>query len=76
MSRQYWKATPTPNTRAGLLLVVNKGDRTLSLVDPESGRQLAAIDPSSWKVEMLIDVGAGADGLGWSATDPLNLVQK
>jgi DNA-binding beta-propeller fold protein YncE len=27
----------------GLLLVVNKGDRTLSIVDPESGRQLATV---------------------------------
>jgi YVTN family beta-propeller protein len=27
----------------GLLLVVNKGDRTLSIVDPDSGRQLAVV---------------------------------
>jgi DNA-binding beta-propeller fold protein YncE len=27
----------------GLLLVVNKGDHTLSIVDPDSGRQLAAV---------------------------------
>jgi YVTN family beta-propeller protein len=34
---------PTPTTHAGLLLVVNKADRTLSIVDPEAGRQLAAV---------------------------------
>ena len=34
--------TTKTNTR-GLLLVVNKRDQTLSIVDPESGRQLAAV---------------------------------
>jgi YVTN family beta-propeller protein len=29
---------------AGLLLVVNKGDETLSIVDPAAGRQLAAVN--------------------------------
>src|SRR5262249_13051020 len=29
--------------RGGVLLVVNKGDQTLSIVDPESERQIAAI---------------------------------
>ena len=28
----------------GLLLVANKGDHTLGIVDPESGRQIAAVD--------------------------------
>jgi len=34
---------PKPNASTGLLLVVNKSDRTLSIVDPEAGRQLAAV---------------------------------
>jgi YVTN family beta-propeller protein len=29
---------------AGMLLVVNKGDQTLSIVDPEAGRQIAAVN--------------------------------
>jgi hypothetical protein len=39
--------TPLSTTRssssAGLLLVANKGDRTLGLIDPDSGRQVATI---------------------------------
>jgi YVTN family beta-propeller protein len=35
--------TPNSNANTGLLLVVNKGNRTLSIVDPEAGRQLAAV---------------------------------
>lgn len=34
---------PKSDASAGLLLVVNKGDRTLSVVDPQSGRQLAVV---------------------------------
>lgn len=36
-------ATPQPHPNRDLLLVVNKGDQTLSIVDPESGRQLAVV---------------------------------
>ena len=36
-------ATPSSGSNRDLLLVVNKGDRTLSIVDPESGSQLAAV---------------------------------
>jgi len=39
----FSKATPSSTPNAGLLLVVNKADRTLSIVDPEAGRQLAAV---------------------------------
>jgi YVTN family beta-propeller protein len=36
--------SPGPSSSsAGLLLVANKGDQTLSLVDPDSGRQVATI---------------------------------
>ena len=37
------RAVPTSNSERGLLLVVNKGDQTLGIVDPQSGRQLAAV---------------------------------
>ena len=35
-------AAPSPSS-AGLLLVANKGDQTLALADPDSGRQVATI---------------------------------
>src|ERR1700730_16456164 len=35
--------TPNAGSNGDLLLVVNKGDRTLSIVDSESGSQLAAV---------------------------------
>src|SRR5437762_5718782 len=35
--------TNTQSTTDGLLLVINKGDHTLSIVDPEAGRELAAV---------------------------------
>src|SRR5262249_6251817 len=38
----FSKSMPT-SASAGLLLVVNKAERTLSIVDPEAGRQLAAV---------------------------------
>lgn len=37
------RATSKSDSNRDLLLVVNKGDRTLSIVDPESGSQLAAV---------------------------------
>jgi YVTN family beta-propeller protein len=36
-------AVPGDSPSRGLLLVTNKGDRTLSIVDPEAGRELAAV---------------------------------
>jgi DNA-binding beta-propeller fold protein YncE len=36
-------ATSNSSSNRDLLLVVNKGYRTLSIVDPESGSQLAAV---------------------------------
>ena len=39
----FSKSIPTSTASAGLLLVVNKADRTLSIVDPEAGRQLATV---------------------------------
>jgi YVTN family beta-propeller protein len=48
-----------PRARAGLLLVANKGDRTLSIVDAASGRQLAAVQESG---ETGHEVAASPDG--------------
>jgi YVTN family beta-propeller protein len=36
-------SAPPSSSSAGLLLVANKGDHTLGLVDPDSGRQVATI---------------------------------
>ena len=36
-------AAHTPARRAATLLVVNQGDFTLSLIDPESGRTLGTV---------------------------------
>jgi YVTN family beta-propeller protein len=36
-------AAAAPSDSRGLLLVANKGDRTLGIIDPENGRQIAAV---------------------------------
>src|ERR1700724_4165426 len=33
-----------PSSSTGLLLVANKGDQTLGLIDPDTGRQVATVD--------------------------------
>ena len=37
------ESTPKSDSNRDLLLVVNKGDQTLGIVDPESGLQLATV---------------------------------
>ncbi len=37
------QATSLEGTHGGVLLVANKGDRTLGIVDPESGKQVATV---------------------------------
>jgi YVTN family beta-propeller protein len=39
-------AAATGGASSGLLLVANKGDHTLGLIDPDAGRQIATIDES------------------------------
>ena len=39
-------AEPAPSSARGLLLVANKGDQTVSLIDPETGRQIATVKES------------------------------
>ena len=61
------KATePGSNLGNGLLLVANKGNQTLEIIDPFAGRQIAVIDLKNWKVEKLINPGPGTDGLAWA----------
>ena len=38
------RANPSIETSRGLLLVTNKGDHTLAIVDPETGKRIAAVD--------------------------------
>ena len=37
---------PAPSSARGLLLVANKGDQTVSFIDPETGRQIATVKES------------------------------
>jgi YVTN family beta-propeller protein len=46
-------------------IVIPPGDR-VAYVSCELAKQIAVIDIASAKVEKLIDVGAGADGLAWA----------
>jgi YVTN family beta-propeller protein len=50
-------------------ILVRPDDR-IAYVSCDQSKQVAAIDLSSGKVQKLIDVGAGADGLGWAAARP------
>ncbi len=52
-------AAGAPQACAGLLLVANKGDHTLSIVDPAAGRQLAAVREGG---ETGHEVAASPDG--------------
>jgi DNA-binding beta-propeller fold protein YncE len=76
-----------PTTSSGLLLVANKGDRTLGLIDPDSGRQVAAImeggvtghevvaspDGKQAFVPIYGDSGVGLPGTDGSTMDVIDL---
>jgi len=38
------QSEPLPSPARGLLLVANKGDHTLGIIDPEAGKQIATVD--------------------------------
>jgi DNA-binding beta-propeller fold protein YncE len=68
---------PSP-AKNGLLLVCNKGDRTLSIIDPASGEQLAAVEENGVTGhEVVASAGGklafvpiyGDSGVGHSGTD-------
>jgi YVTN family beta-propeller protein len=52
-------AEPGSSKPAGLLLVANKGDRTLGIVDPAAGRQIAAVQEDGVTGH---EVAASSDG--------------
>ncbi len=51
--------------KAPQAVVIGPGDK-VAYVSCDSSHQVAAIDTSDWKVQKLIDAGAGADGLAWA----------
>jgi hypothetical protein len=57
---------PDPSSARGFLLVANKGDHTLGIIDPEQGHQIAAINPETWRTDKIIASGPLADGLTWA----------
>lgn len=77
----------TPTSSAGLLLVANKGDRTLGLIDPDGGRQVATImeggvtghevvaspDGKRAFVPIYGDSGVGLPGTDGSTMDVIDL---
>ena len=46
--------------------VVIRPDGAIAYVSCDASHKVAAIRTSDWKVEKLIDAGAGADGLAWA----------
>jgi DNA-binding beta-propeller fold protein YncE len=48
-----------PSTSRGVLLVTNKGDQTLGIIDPEAGRQIATVKESGFTAH---EVAASPDG--------------
>jgi DNA-binding beta-propeller fold protein YncE len=50
-------------------IVVRPDDR-IAYVSCDQSKQVVAINLSSGKIEKVIEVGAGADGLAWAAASP------
>jgi YVTN family beta-propeller protein len=46
--------------------ILVRPDGKVAYVSCNVKNQVAAIDLSNWKVQKLIDAGAGADGLAWA----------
>ena len=82
-------ATP-PSSSAGLLLVANKGDRTLGLIDPDRGQQVATVieggvtgheviaspDGKRSFVPIYGDSGVGLPGTDGSTMDVIDLSER
>ncbi len=58
MSGDSNRAADPPDSR-GVLLVTNKGDQTLGIIDPEAGRQIATVKESGFTAH---EVAASPDG--------------
>lgn len=79
-----------PRPAAGLLLVANKGDHTLGIVDPVAGRQVAAVEESGVTghevavspdgrrayVPIYGDAGVGRPGTDGRTIDVIDLVAR
>jgi DNA-binding beta-propeller fold protein YncE len=46
--------------------VLVRPDGLIAYVSCDASKKVAAIDLKEWKVERLIDAGAGTDGLAWA----------
>jgi DNA-binding beta-propeller fold protein YncE len=46
--------------------ILIRPDNQFAYVSCDRSKQVAVVNLSSWKVDKLIDVGAGADGLAWA----------
>ncbi|HEY1659720.1 MAG TPA: hypothetical protein VGG14_15305 [Candidatus Sulfotelmatobacter sp.] len=80
----------TPRASSGVLLVANKGDQTLGLVDPNSDRQIATIhengvtghevaaspDGKTAFVPIYGDSGVGLPGTDGSTIDVIDIAQR
>jgi len=51
--------------------VLASPDGKVAYVSCSRAKQVAVVDLSQWKVESLIDAGAGVDGLAWAAPAPV-----
>lgn len=60
MAHDGWGSGPSGRPPSGLLLVANKGDQTLGIIDPGAGRQVATVKESGFTGHELI---ASPDGL-------------
>ena len=49
-----YSADPAPASSQGYLLVANKGDHTLGIIDPEAGRQIATVAESGVEARLQI----------------------
>jgi len=47
--------------------VLVRPDGAVAYISCDASKQVAVLDLKSWKVDKLIDAGAGADGLAWAA---------
>jgi len=48
--------------------ILMRPDAQAAYVSCDRSKQVAEIDLATWKVNRLINVGAGADGLAWAAS--------
>jgi YVTN family beta-propeller protein len=61
------KVVRTVDVPAAPQEVLVRPDNAVAYVSCDASRKIAVLNLSNWKVEKLIDVGQGADGLAWAA---------